>query len=258
MPSRTLKNTSQEAKDAPRKRWKPAPAQKSFLEAFFLICDLPNRVTVDALSRTLNIDQRQVRIWFQNRRQRLRKEHGTTKDASDSGGKTDTRDEAASHPFATFSSTPGMEPFLLGHMTAAWAIVTGTPAEALKGETSPAPAKDMDFHDMLAASAPPSVGERRHSGSTTSVDVVNVMSGSSDAESAPPSPSPVRDSFSVGAVPTTAEAFYDHAIPAGYDNAFGTEAWATAPAAPQPVDYIRLEDLLEGITVDDMCRALDM
>jgi len=62
--------------DDAKKRWKPSDSQKAFLEAFFVICNLPNRPTVEALARTLCIGARQVRIWFQNRRQRVRRGQG--------------------------------------------------------------------------------------------------------------------------------------------------------------------------------------
>jgi len=259
--------------EAPRKRWKPAPAQKSFLEAFFLICDLPNRVTVDALSRTLNIDPRQVRIWFQNRRQRLRKEHT---DDGEPKAKNDARESG--HPFsATFSSTPGIEPFLLGHMTAAWAIVTGTPAEALKGEKTPAPVTTVDFRSFLSQipaidrqpTPTTSASEGSHGAPseapTSPASTADLLSPASDAAQAAFAAMPSVDSFHQKLQPMgihypNLPSSWADLIPAPASAPAPAQAPAPAPQAPAGLEDILAQDpfFLDNISVEEMCQALDL
>lgn len=59
-----------------QKRWRPLPAQKVTLEAVFEECNTPSRFTVATIASVLDVEPHKVRIWFQNRRQRIRKRHG--------------------------------------------------------------------------------------------------------------------------------------------------------------------------------------
>lgn len=59
-----------------RRRWRPTPAQRQLLEAVFSVSNMPSRFTVDALATMLGVSSRQARIWFQNKRLRLRQQHG--------------------------------------------------------------------------------------------------------------------------------------------------------------------------------------
>ncbi|KAG8462701.1 hypothetical protein KFE25_004677 [Diacronema lutheri] len=56
------------------KRWRVTSAETSFLEAVFLRTRKPSRATIEHLATSLAVRPRQVQVWFQNRRQRWRKE----------------------------------------------------------------------------------------------------------------------------------------------------------------------------------------
>lgn len=56
------------------KRWRVTSAETSFLEAVFLRTRKPSRATIEHLANSLAVRPRQVQVWFQNRRQRWRKE----------------------------------------------------------------------------------------------------------------------------------------------------------------------------------------
>jgi len=68
--------TQTEAKSR-NKRWRVTAQETSFLEAVFLRTRKPSRATIDHLAKSLNVRPRQVQVWFQNRRQRWRKEFST-------------------------------------------------------------------------------------------------------------------------------------------------------------------------------------
>lgn len=67
------------------KRWRVTAAETSFLEAVFERTRKPSRATIEHLAGSLAVRPRQVQVWFQNRRQRWRKE-GSTAPSSPTGG----------------------------------------------------------------------------------------------------------------------------------------------------------------------------
>lgn len=56
------------------KRWRVTSAETSFLETVFLRTPKPSRATIEHTASTFGVQPRQVQVWFQNRRQRWRKE----------------------------------------------------------------------------------------------------------------------------------------------------------------------------------------
>jgi len=57
-----------------RKRWRVSPDETRVLEMVFALTPRPNKAAIQQLSATLRVTPRQVQVWFQNRRQRWRKE----------------------------------------------------------------------------------------------------------------------------------------------------------------------------------------
>ncbi|KAG8462262.1 hypothetical protein KFE25_012082 [Diacronema lutheri] len=58
--------------DGGAKRWRPTQAQKDLLVRTFEVGATPDAAKISELSLQLGLPQRQIRIWFQNRRQRSR------------------------------------------------------------------------------------------------------------------------------------------------------------------------------------------
>mmetsp|Transcript_19967 Transcript_19967/g.46862 ORF Transcript_19967/g.46862 Transcript_19967/m.46862 type:complete len:250 (+) Transcript_19967:99-848(+) len=63
---------------ARNKRWRVTGAETSFLEAVFLRTRKPSRTTTEHLAHNLAVRPRQVQVWYQNRRQRLRNQSPTS------------------------------------------------------------------------------------------------------------------------------------------------------------------------------------
>lgn len=57
-----------------RTRWRVSPQESKVLECVFKLTPRPNKATIQQLALALNVKQRQVQVWFQNRRQRWRKD----------------------------------------------------------------------------------------------------------------------------------------------------------------------------------------
>ena len=55
-----------------RPRWTPTETDKALLETIFVADSFPTFSVRKQLAEQLNVDSRQVQIWFQNRRQRER------------------------------------------------------------------------------------------------------------------------------------------------------------------------------------------
>ena len=54
----------------PRRRWKITHTQTSYLKLFFSSRPFPSQNDLDQISSTLGVTKRQVKVWFQNHRQR--------------------------------------------------------------------------------------------------------------------------------------------------------------------------------------------
>jgi len=65
--------SSEEGKQALRKKWQVDPAQQVILERAYLINIFPNADARKQLATQLNVTPLQIQVWFQNRRQRERK-----------------------------------------------------------------------------------------------------------------------------------------------------------------------------------------
>merc|ERR1719460_3485322 len=77
-------------------RWLPTSAHLEVLETSFSMCRYPDPVMRSMLATQLGIKQRQVHVWFQNRRQKEKKSSG-------SGGKMGSPKMAVEQP----SEKPG-------------------------------------------------------------------------------------------------------------------------------------------------------
>jgi hypothetical protein len=82
------------------KRWRVTDSETSFLEAVFLLrTRKPSRATIEHLAGLLAVRSRQIQVWFQNRRQRWRKEYSEEDSAAqpgvESGGDEDTLQPAS-------------------------------------------------------------------------------------------------------------------------------------------------------------------
>ncbi|KAJ1638314.1 hypothetical protein T492DRAFT_944953 [Pavlovales sp. CCMP2436] len=82
------KGTASELK-ARNKRWRVTSSETSFLEAVFLKTRKPSRATTEHLAHRLAVRPRQAQVWFQNRRQRLRKESPTAPSSPVTGDMSD-------------------------------------------------------------------------------------------------------------------------------------------------------------------------
>ena len=75
-----------------RPRWTPTETDKALLETIFVADSFPTFSVRKQLAEQLNVDSRQVQIWFQNRRQRERVRQGAAAreaEAAESGDQDD-------------------------------------------------------------------------------------------------------------------------------------------------------------------------
>ena len=75
-----------------RPRWTPTETDKALLETIFVADSFPTFSVRKQLAEQLNVDSRQVQIWFQNRRQRERVRQGAAAreaEAAESGDQED-------------------------------------------------------------------------------------------------------------------------------------------------------------------------
>lgn len=59
-----------------RSRWRVSTQEATMLESVFIQSPQPTKNTIHSVATMLNVKPRQVQVWFQNRRQRWRKESG--------------------------------------------------------------------------------------------------------------------------------------------------------------------------------------
>lgn len=71
-----MANVGGDAEDVPnaRSRWRVSMRETDVLEAVFASSPRPNKNTIQQLATLLTVKPRQVQVWFQNRRQRWRKD----------------------------------------------------------------------------------------------------------------------------------------------------------------------------------------
>ena len=69
-------------KKARAQRWSPSDAAKHLLEATFVTCQFPGVEARDQLAAEIGCTNRQIQVWFQNRRQRDQKDFVRPRSAS--------------------------------------------------------------------------------------------------------------------------------------------------------------------------------